>query len=286
MKISIIVFSPSGHTLKVAQEMQTRLEKGNQQVQIIDVTRKIGQMEREGYTQYFEKRVDRHDCLCIGSPVYAGHFEQNALRIIKALPAINSKWGALAIPFITYGGLHSSIALREAGNMLYKKGRKNIMGIKIGSFHTLSTTLNNQINFSHPNDNDLKVLDDVLIRIKKINTTQVKDNRKSFSYVKLIERILFTLLSQNFFHKKNRNNAIDSEKCSECGLCAKICPVGAIEKNSESGGLSINSKCILCAECFHKCPNQAITFSYIDKIKNRLEKITPREIPQSQIYPA
>lgn len=285
MKITIIVFSPSGHSLRVSKEMKNRFEKENQEVQLIDVTREIAQMKKEGYSQYLERKVEKHDCLCIGSPVYAGHFEKNALQIIEALPLSNSKWGEMAIPFVTYGGLHSSIALREAGNRLYKKGRKNIMGFKVGAFHTLSTTLSNQINSGHPNENDLQILDDVIKRIKEINPSQIKDKRKSFSYAKLGERLLFTLLSQDFFHKKSRNNIIEKEKCTDCGLCSKICPVNAIEKNGPLGELIINSTCILCAECFHKCPNHAIKFPYMDKVKSRLEKINHMENPLSQIYP-
>ena len=51
---------------------------------------------------------------------------------------------------------------------------------------------------------------------------------------------------------------INSEKCKRCGLCAKNCPVGAIEGSREEG-FSINpDKCIRCGLCKANCHFDAI----------------------------
>lgn len=50
--------------------------------------------------------------------------------------------------------------------------------------------------------------------------------------------------------------AIDENKCSSCGLCADICPYGAI---SPIGVYKIDpEKCTACGECIESCPSYAI----------------------------
>ncbi len=51
---------------------------------------------------------------------------------------------------------------------------------------------------------------------------------------------------------------IDPEKCKACGLCQKVCPVGAIQGELRDKREIDQSKCIKCGTCLASCPFKAI----------------------------
>ena len=59
------------------------------------------------------KEVSEHDILFIGSSVYAHHLQYHVKDLIKKLPQPVHGWGKIAVPFVTYGGISSGIALEE-----------------------------------------------------------------------------------------------------------------------------------------------------------------------------
>ncbi|NLM45823.1 MAG: NADH-quinone oxidoreductase subunit NuoF [Firmicutes bacterium] len=53
---------------------------------------------------------------------------------------------------------------------------------------------------------------------------------------------------------------IQADVCKSCGVCARNCPVGAIEGERKKGPFVINQdKCIKCGACVEKCPFNAIS---------------------------
>ena len=61
---------------------------------------------------------------------------------------------------------------------------------------------------------------------------------------------------------KAERRIVDRERCSRCGLCSKLCPVGNI--STREGEVDIGRDCRWCFACLNWCPQQAIRFGRID----------------------
>ncbi len=57
------------------------------------------------------------------------------------------------------------------------------------------------------------------------------------------------------------------EKCTSCGVCAKICPQGALEQVQKDGKIRLiyePAKCVQCDRCVDICGPKALRFEYVD----------------------
>jgi uncharacterized protein (DUF362 family)/ferredoxin len=75
------------------------------------------------------------------------------------------------------------------------------------------------------------------------------------------EKSIYPLLSGLF----GAHPRIDAAKCTVCGICAKSCPVDAIDLPKKK---ILASKCIDCLICSELCPFQAIQIKSISERKN------------------
>lgn len=57
----------------------------------------------------------------------------------------------------------------------------------------------------------------------------------------------------------------ESEKCTSCGKCSKVCPMSLDVKNMVESGKINDDECILCGMCADKCPKKVL--NYTMKIK-------------------
>jgi Pyruvate/2-oxoacid:ferredoxin oxidoreductase delta subunit/flavodoxin len=160
------------------------------------------------------------------------------------------------IPYIyhiaTYGtttgqsGRFVNNYLRKAGLSL--SGR---FCVKMPDTWTPMFDLSNKEKVERINQNAEKEIEEV--------TEKIKHRQKGdFSRGKI--PLLFVKIYYPFYEKyrKTKNFTVEYT-CIGCELCAKKCPVGAIEMQNNRP-VWVKSKCIICLGCLHHCPKFSIQY--------------------------
>ena len=287
MKAVFIVFSPSGHTLIAARKFMSLLEDNGISCHMINITKNDKYLQDSAITKTLVDDLGEQHLLIPCAPVYAGHCEQNMLRTIRALPLVKEKQ-IPAIPLVTYGGVHSSVALEEMGKALSDRGYIPIMGIKIAAEHTLTATFKKRINPNLPGTVEAQILAEAAEITEKVVNDKIAmvNVGKKLAYAPFMKRIMFRIFSQEKIHGKYKKVAINTEKCIGCKRCVVACPVNMFAYIDNTIQMVRDPKhCILCAECYHQCPAKAVVHPYIEVARKRLSNgFAKLENPQSEIY--
>lgn len=300
MKVAIIIFSPGGNTLKVGRMLENKLLEKEIETQLVDVTRIPEIFEPKKIRAYLNREVEDHDFLCIGSPVYAHHLHYNVINIIKAFPKPDKKWGKLAVPFVTYGGISSGLALVESAKLLKKCGRIPVLAMKLNSEHCMTKLkpITVKINEGMPSKEAVPLIEKLCERIAQLEYAQLEEIPNIIPKLRY-QKFTAKLKAKTIFREKIWQRylyptlKIDYNKCIKCGICSNVCPVQRI-KISENGPYfpKDSPHCIHCTSCMLHCPVEAI-FSNVnwDKFNKLLKKsaegrgpMQSNEKPRSAIY--
>ena len=288
MKAVVIVFSPSGHTLTAARMIRKSIEVRGGTADIIDLTKDDTLLFASDKRENLAAKVGAFDVLFVGAPVYAGHAEHTVLRTIAMLPFPDERRSKIAVPFISYGGAHSFIALEEMGRALKRKNYVPVLGIKLASFHTLSKSFRTKILEDRPGDAERRVIDGAVSKVVYLcsDPESIRDNSASFAYTKMPMCFILKILSQERIHAKFKTVSIVYEKCRVCKRCIEVCPVNNFIFTDGIVSVKNQKNCILCGECFYNCASDAIVFDYRKLVKKRLrDGEVVLENPLSAVYP-
>lgn len=76
-----------------------------------------------------------------------------------------------------------------------------------------------------------------------------------------VPAVVVNLIAQPLYNVKVRktSNLHLEDSCIGCGLCAKKCPVQAIEMQNKKP-VWIKDKCVMCLGCLHRCHKFAIQY--------------------------
>jgi len=85
-------------------------------------------------------------------------------------------------------------------------------------------------------------------------------------YTEPIVKLLSGPVPRGLQHSSYVRDWADEEKCIKCGLCAKRCPIDAIEFIKDEKKLIFKEeRCMGCGQCVYKCPSEAIVMKQRDE---------------------
>lgn len=266
MKITIVVFSPSGNTWETAKLIDSILVSRNgimmQTVTITADSSYFLNTSAAARRDYLESRISDHDILVFGAPVYAHHFQYHALECIAVLPKPDGKkWGYAAAPFVTFGAVSSGIALEEAASAFHKSGRTVIAGAAFAASHRMSAAFmdkeHNAEWKTHAYFNAINNFTDVILAYDPVKRQKAQCSLKYQSLKdKLIANLVF---NEKLMHAKRYPKIIiDADKCSACGKCTGLCPVCNLSQTDRKSVPIVSGNCIHCMNCVLNCPQNAI----------------------------
>jgi ferredoxin len=225
--------------------------------------------------------TDGQVVIFIGSPVYASHALPLIMDLIGRLP---KKDQGYAVPFATWGGATSGLALEEMGAALTTRGYSVIAAAKVLAVHSLMWLLENPVAAGHPDANADALIKELVNTVEKNMThpepellpatkLEYQPREMADDMRKLDLKMAKTILPPR---------TVNQELCTQCGECAVNCPVEALTLTPWP---TFAESCICCFNCMRLCPENAIeadlTHIY-ERINERAE--AAREGAPTQIY--
>ena len=213
------------------------------------------------------------DAVVLGVPVYAGRVPNLLLPYVRDM--IHGD-GALGIPVVLYGNRNFDDALVELRDCMEHNGFHSIAAGAFVGEHSFSRTLG----AGRPDAKDLQLAAMLARRAadwirafeaqtEKSTALQKAKAHEASNHTAFVWPFAPVHVDgcepiRPYYTPRDRHgNPInilkvkpktDPEKCVHCGLCAAICPMGAI---SPEDVFQVPGKCIKCCACVKRCPTGA-----------------------------
>lgn len=191
------------------------------------------------------------DLVIFGSPVYIGRIP----NLIKPYMETICGGGAFGIPVVVYGNRNFDDALIELRDLMVAGGfRCSIAAAAFVGEHSFSTVLGG----GRPDAVDLseaaafgKAVAEAAAKGECGGETVEVPGRTPYQFFKAVDD------EGKPFDIRKAKPKTDAAFCNECGYCARICPMGAI---NEENPAEVPGICIKCNACVKRCPRGAKYF--------------------------
>lgn len=208
------------------------------------------------------------ELVVFGVPVYAGRIPNLLLPYVKTIQGN----GAAGIPIVLFGNRAYDDALIELRDVMQDNGFHTVAAAAFVGEHSFSTVLG----AGRPDAEDMEQ-----VRAFAELSAQKLDMLARFGAPVEVNGAKDRVYYQP---KRTDGKKIDirkvkpqtSDACDHCGLCAQLCPMGAIDPNDVTSTPGI---CIKCGACIKKCPKQAKYFDdegYLYHKRDLEEKFSAR----------
>jgi ferredoxin/menaquinone-dependent protoporphyrinogen IX oxidase len=242
-RICAVYFSATGTTKKAAEGIASAIaDQMGTQAEIIDFTLPAA---REKALKF-----GAEDLVVFGTPVIAGRVPN---VLLKYLDTVEGN-GAAAIPVVLYGNRDYDDALIELRDILENHGLHTIAAAAFVGEHSFSYDLAK----GRPDEKDMELV--------KMFAEKVAEKIKGIADGTALQPIGVKGVPnpyRGYYQPRDRQgNPVDirkvkpltSDACTNCLICADVCPMGSISREDVREFTGI---CIKCCACVKKCPVQA-----------------------------
>ena len=244
----IVFFSPAGTTRRVALHIEHCLAECGITARLVDLGLPAG-----GPVQASGLGLDGPCCLWIGSPVYCDHALPLVAEWIEGLEPSARGW---AVPFVTWGGVTSGLALPELADLLQTRGFQSVGAAKVLAEHSSLWAAAEPLGAGRPDAADLAQVRDLVAGVVA-NLAQAAPVPLDLRLLDYLSPSLRTEAASKSLAKAKSMmpapRAIET-RCTQCGECAAACPVGAITLDPYP---VMAEHCVRCQQCVRICPEGA-----------------------------
>ena len=256
-RICKICFSPTGTTERVVSALASALSAKYPAAGVFTYDFTLPSA-RGSFPQLTSEAL-----VVFGMPTYAGRLPNLMVPYLKESAQGN---GALAVPVVTFGNRNFDNSLIELRDILEDHGFHTIAAAACSCEHSFSTKLG----AGRPDDADLSEIQEFagrivskLVEIANQHTASPDSSIIPSSPVQ-VPGIPADQNHGGYYQPRDRHGVFidirkvkpltDMDKCTQCGLCLEVCPMGAIDPADVS---KVPGICIKCGACEKKCPVHA-----------------------------
>lgn len=275
-KVYAVYFSPAGSTGAVTSYISERIASDlDLPCAAIDFTLPGARTQKYSFTE--------DDLIVMGTPTYAGRIPNKALPFVQELFEGN---GALGISLVTYGNRNFDSSLTE---LVEEMGRDGFRVFAAGAW-VCRHVFSDKIAAGRPDTADHKKMDafakEAVRRIEGglCSGCGAEEAQWKFPVIRGGEPVApyYVPKGEDGLPAKflKAKPLTDVSKCTNCGICAGVCPMGSIsaENYSEVPGI-----CIKCQACVVKCPEKAKYFddaAFLSHVRMLEKNFTARNEPE------